>query len=93
MNAQEVLIWTLVKSSGVDFCVGQDHFQISNLGKGFWQRFFPKGSQPVRKNVSLENIQKALDSATEFILYKNRNDFDVISREDFEQMVTSALNS
>ena len=40
-----------------------------------------------------ENIQKALDSATEFILYKNQNDSDVILREDFEQMVASVFKS
>jgi len=68
-------------------------YQISYLGKGFWRRFFPKGNHPVRKNVSVENIQKALDSATEFILYKNQNDSDVILREDFEQMVASVFKS
>ena len=94
MRAQQIHIWTMISSSmGVDFCVGQNHYQISTLGKGFWERFFLSGNHPTRKSVSVENIQKALDSATEFILYKNGNDFDVITREDFEQMVTSAFKA
>lgn len=93
MKAQAVLIWAMTSDSmGIDFCVGQNHFQISTLGRGFWQRFFTAGNHPTRKSVSAENIQIALDSASEFILYKNRNDFDVIARKDFEQMVASVLH-
>jgi hypothetical protein len=93
MKAEQVLVWALAGHTGVDFYVNQNHFQISNLGKGFWQRFFPMGSHPVRKDVSVQMIQHALDSATEFILYKNGGDFDIVSRSEFEQMVTSVLKS
>jgi len=92
MKAEQILLWALMKSSGVDFSVNGETFQISNLGKGYWKRFFHAGSHPTRGNVSQEEIQKALDNASEFTLYEGRVP-QKLTRKDFEQMVTSALNS
>lgn len=92
MKAEQIIIWVMMNHSGVDFSVNGETFQISNLGKGFWKRFFHAGSHPTRGSVSQEEIQKALDCANEFTLFEKQIP-KKLTRKEFDQMVTSALNS
>ncbi|MCB9809257.1 hypothetical protein H6776_02550 [Candidatus Nomurabacteria bacterium] len=91
MKAEKILLWAQMQSTGVDFSVNGITFQISYLGKGFWKRYFHKGSHPTRGNVSQTEMQDALDKATTFTLYEGQKPHEV-SRQEFEQMVASVFN-
>jgi hypothetical protein len=92
MKAEQILSWVVMNHTGVDFSVNGKIFQISNLGRGFWERILRQGGQPLRRNVSIEKIQVAIDIATEFTIFLNSK-ISVVPRQEFEQMVTSAFNS
>lgn len=88
MKVAMVLAWAVATQSGIDFRVNQKTYQISQYGKGFWERLFPEGDHPYRKDVSETEIQDAFDNVTEFIDYKNGKAV-IVTRQELEDAVSN----
>jgi len=74
MTVQQLLLWCqLHRRVAVEWEVGGRIFQAADLGPnagcGVWERFFPAGSHPTRRNVGNSEAQGLLAQATEFLVY------------------------